>query len=216
MASIRGIVFLLSVGLAACVSARLEYGRVMKLQPDAAHGQVLYDSCARCHDAPDGNRLYGKIPRLDGQHDTVLIKEIVDYRRGKRWSDAMEDIAAPHDLSPQSVADVAAYASRIPRRPAPSWTRPAAQEPGAVIYAERCLECHGVNGAGDARKVVPRIGGQHYEYLVWQFYDIQNGHRQNLPSVHRKRLSRLSVDDILDVADFLARASPAAQQSSKP
>lgn len=215
MASLRAIVLLLLLlGLAACISARLEHERIMRLRPDAAHGKALYDACARCHDAFDGNRFYGKVPRLDGQHYAVLIKEIVDYRLGNRWSDLMEDVTDAHDLDRQSVVDVAWYASSIPRRPPPAWTKSTAQDPGAVIYAQRCLECHGVNGAGDARKLVPRIGGQRYEYLVWQFYDIENGHRQNMPRVHHKRLSKMAVDDILDVADFLSRAPPGAPENS--
>jgi cytochrome c553 len=206
---VRIFVLVIALALGACISARMEYQRVAELQPDLAHGREIYDSCARCHDAADGSRLYGKVPRLEGQHASVLIKELADYRRGQRWNDIMEEVAADHDLTQQAIADVAAYASQIAPPRVPAWTRPKPDEPGAVLYANRCEACHGPNGVGDAKRVIPRLGGQYYEYLVWQFYDVEHGHRQNMPGVHNKRLGKLPLDDILDIADFLSRSSPA-------
>lgn len=204
----RTILLVLTLTLCACISARQEYGRIARLVPDETHGREAYESCVRCHEPSDAGRMYGKVPRLEWQHASVLIKELADYRRGQRWSDAMEDVAADHDLTPQSIADVAAYASHIPPRDVPAWTRPKPEEPGAVLYAQRCQACHGTNGVGDAKRVIPRLGGQHYEYLVWQFYDVEHGHRQNMPGVHNKRLGKMSMDDVLDIADFLSRSFP--------
>jgi cytochrome c553 len=199
---------LATLALGACVTASVEYARISKLRPDESSGRELYLSCTHCHDPVDRGRLYGKIPRLDGQHAPVLIKEIVDYRRGRRWNELMEEASDPHEMPPQAIADVAAYASRIPRRASPAWTRPDAQDPAGMLYAQRCQACHGVGGVGDATRVIPRIGGQRYEYLIWQFYDIENGHRQNVPRAHRGLLERTSMDDILDIARFLSRSSP--------
>lgn len=179
----------------------------MNATVNPAHGAELYSSCVVCHE-PAARPRSSRVPRLEGQHFSVLVKELIDYRQWQRWNESMERVTDPHQMDLQSVADVAAYASQIVPPRSPAWTRPASSEPGALIYARRCRSCHGVDGAGDAKAVIPRIGGQHYDYLVWQFYDVVHGHRQNLPRHHLKTLGKLQLDEILDVADFLSRSSP--------
>lgn len=208
---LRLLTYLLPLTLVACVLARVEFAEIVQLRPNLNHGSELYEGCVACHEPVSGKRD-SRVPRLDGQHFTVLVKELVDYRRGNRWSDAMEAEADPHDLDRQSVADVAAYASQEVRPRSPAWTRPDSVEPGALIYTSRCQSCHGVDGVGNAVAAIPKIGGQHYGYLAWQLFDVVNGHRLNMPEHHRKALRKLDVDSILDVADFLSRSTPEERQ----
>ncbi|MCZ6502254.1 MAG: c-type cytochrome [Gammaproteobacteria bacterium] len=51
---------------------------------DSARGAKLYQSCGTCHGADGlGNETFGA-PRLAGQHDWYLERELVSYRNGSR------------------------------------------------------------------------------------------------------------------------------------
>ena len=62
----------------------------------AAQGKTLYDdgnsdsgvpACAGCHQ-PDG-RGNARFPRLAGQHQAYLLKQLADYRSGRRATDPL-------------------------------------------------------------------------------------------------------------------------------
>jgi cytochrome c553 len=76
---------------------------------------------------------------------------------------------------------------------------------GARVYFRLCESCHGPSGQGDPNAMIPRIGGQHYEYLRRQIYDAVDGRRPGFPASHIRLLARLDHDDIAGVADYLSR-----------
>jgi cytochrome c553 len=55
--------------------------------------------------------------------------------------------------------------------------------------------------------MIPRIAGQHYEYLTRQIYDAVDGRRPNFSTAHVRLLARLERDDIVGLADYLSRLS---------
>jgi len=60
------------------------------LEPDLAHGAELYQTCAACH-GPDGRGTEdGEIPAIAGQHGSVLLKQLTDFRHEQRWNDMAE------------------------------------------------------------------------------------------------------------------------------
>jgi len=75
------------------------------------------------------------------------------------------------------------------------------------VYVRRCETCHGASGQGDPDRVIPRIGGQHYEYLRRQMYDAVDGRRPGFPPSHSRLLAHLAPDDIAGVADYLSRVA---------
>ena len=57
------------------------------LEPDLAHGAELYQTCAACH-GPDGRGTEdGEIPAIAGQHGSVLLKQLTDFRHEQRWNE---------------------------------------------------------------------------------------------------------------------------------
>jgi cytochrome c553 len=76
---------------------------------------------------------------------------------------------------------------------------------GAASYSHLCRGCHGVGAQGNAAHAVPRLAGQHYEYLRRQIYDAVDGRRPNFSPAHLHLLARLDRDDIQAVADYLSR-----------
>lgn len=78
------------------------------------------------------------------------------------------------------------------------------------IKVYTCTGCHGVEGWRNAYPSfrVPRIKGQHYEYLTSALNDYRSGAR-NHPTM-RAQGEAMSDQDIADIAAFLAGGVPAA------
>jgi len=197
--------------LEAAATARAEYDAAIRATPDLRHGAELYGTCAACHGPRGEGEEDGNVPAIAGQHLRVTVKQITDFRHDARWDVRMEHFTDRHHLAgPQDIADVAAWVASL-ERPFPVGIGPGnAVSGGASVYFRDCEVCHGPVGEGDAAHVVPRIGGQHYEYLVRQFYDAVDGRRPNMDRQHVSLLARLERDDVVGVADYLSRLAPKA------
>jgi len=168
-------------------------------------GAELFKGCAACHGSDGGGATDGLVPRLAGQHASVLQKQLVDYRHDRRWDPRMVAVVEQHSLSPESIADVTAYISRLDRDVGIGTGNGSLLRRGAAGYARSCQGCHGRAAQGDAARAVPRLAGQHYEYLRRQIYDAVDGRRPNFPPAHIRLLARLDRDDIAGIADYLSR-----------
>jgi cytochrome c553 len=108
----------------------------------------------------------------------------------------------------QAIADVAGYVSQLDD-PSPAGTGSGELVArGARVYFRLCESCHGSSGQGDPKHTVPRIAGQHYEYLRRQIYDAVDGRRPGFPFSHVRLFARLEHDDIAGVSDYLSRIAP--------
>jgi cytochrome c553 len=107
----------------------------------------------------------------------------------------------------QSIADVAAYASGLSRDQPRKVGDGSLVKRGAAQFASRCAKCHGRSGEGNDAAVIPRVSGQHYDYLMRQMYDAVDGRRPNFSAAHVRLLAKLERDDVVGIADFLARAN---------
>jgi cytochrome c553 len=109
------------------------------------------------------------IPVIAGQHVSVLVKQLVDFRHDRRWDGRMQGAARHSELqNSQDLLDVAAYAESL-KRPPPREMGPvdaATRQEGLRIYYRDCERCHGRLAEGDLQKLVPRLAGQNYPYLV--------------------------------------------------
>jgi len=209
---------LLAFGLLAAAAAPLcavaapsvsqESGEALRSHPNLDNGAQLFLTCAACHGATGGGTVDGQIPRIAGQHFSVLVKQLVDYRGDRRWDPRMEHFADQHHLkNAQDIADVAGFVSQLQVRP----ETPAGVGSGellargADVYLGACASCHGKSGDGSEREQIPRVAGQNYEYLRRQIYDAVDGRRPNFPAAHIRLLKKLEFDDITGVADYMAR-----------
>jgi cytochrome c553 len=204
------VIGILALGLSAAVqalsTAEQELAEVKRSTPNLDHGAELFDTCAACHGPDGGGTTDGQVPRVGAQHVSVLWKQLVDYRHDRRWDLRMEHFADRHHLGDaQAVADVAAYIHQLEPRGPPGEGSGKLPGKGAGLYAQLCGSCHGTAAQGDDRRVVPKIAGQHYEYLRRQFYDAVDGRRPNFSPAHIQLLARLDHDDIEAVADYLSR-----------
>lgn len=118
----------------------------------------------------------------------------------------MQHYADAHVLvDAQAIADVAEYISMLPRGEGSGTGQGDLVQKGNAIYAARCVTCHGRNGEGDAAGLVPRVGGQHYGYLLRVLNDAVEGTRPSFPADHLRMLAGLSPDERIGLADAIAR-----------
>lgn len=94
--------------------------------------------------------------------------------------------------------------------------QPAANPQRGATLASTCLGCHGIEGYRNAYPdyAVPRLAGQHPEYLADALEEYRSDARQ-YPTMHLQALS-LSDQDIADVAAYLASKPLVATSSASP
>jgi cytochrome c553 len=191
--------------------ARRELLEAARLTPDPANGKALFETCAACHQ-PDGlGTSDGSVPAIAGQHGSVLLKQLTDFRHDRRWDERMQHFSDRHHLpTAQDLTDVAAYASKLPRfgARADAVGSGAYLKQGASVYFRVCEACHAPLGQGDVLRFRPRLAGQHYVYLLKQLTDTALGQRPGMDAEHVTRIRALSDDEKRGVADYLSRLSP--------
>lgn len=206
LASLLATLLIATTASAATRETR-DFNKAVKLEADAERGEEIFAHCVACHGADGGGQDTGSVPRIAGQHYRVLLRQLVDFRHGKRWDPRMEGVATSHTvvLELQDLADVAMFASRLSRDGSRGVGDGENVELGEQVYAARCDSCHGPQGEGDDARGVPRISGQHAAYLSRQIYDAVDGRRPQLSRTHGKRLAPLDFQQVKGLADWLSR-----------
>jgi cytochrome c553 len=170
-----------------------------------ARGEISFEVCQGCHRPKGVGRPDGSYPRLAGQHDTVLIKQMTDVRAGRRTNEKMLPFADHEVLNSQDIADIAIYLSRQPvlpnngRGPGTDLAR------GKADYVELCESCHGPAGEGNAAKFYPRVSGQHFKYMMREIIDIRDGKRRNANPRMVEVTRGLSDSRLEALADYMSR-----------
>lgn len=195
-----------------------EFVDAARLEPDLTRGAEFYQTCEACH-GPDGRGTQdGEIPAIAGQHGSVLLKQLTDFRHEQRLDGRMKHFSnRDHLPGAQELTDVAAFVASLPRFP------PSAQSigdgtslgEGASVYFRECESCHGPLGQGDLLLRRPRLAGQHYAYLLRQLADTAAGNRPGMDDAHVRRLKNLSPAQMRGVADYLSRVSPDLSSTSR-
>lgn len=74
------------------------------------------------------------------------------------------------------------------------------------LKANTCMGCHGISEYNNVYPTfhVPKLGGQHAEYLVSALHEYRTGARKH-PTMHAQA-SSLSDQDIANIAAFLSQA----------
>jgi cytochrome c553 len=152
---------------------------------DAEAGKAKSATCAACHGA-DGNSMAPTFPKIAGQGERYLIKQIKDIRDGNRTSGQVASMMPfVTGLSDEDIADLAAYFAA--QAPTAGGAKEELVELGESIYrggiasknVPACLACHGPSGAGVDTAGFPRLAGQHDAYTAAQLKHFSNGERTN-------------------------------------
>ena len=167
-------------------------------------GSLALEKCTMCHGARGVSSA--NTPNLAGQYPEVIIKQLLDYKRGDRASAAMQAIAAP--LDERQVRDLAAYYASLPR-PRNTPVTDMAKVPRLVSVGDPmrniapCAACHG----GMEQKLgAPWLEGMPKDYLLAQLGDFASGARANDSHAQMRNMVRsLTKQEIAEVAGFYAR-----------
>ena len=196
-----------SLLLAASAALAAEGEASATPKPDLAKGQATSTNvCAACH-TNDGSRGSPANPIIQGQHAEYLVKQLTEFKAGKRTSPIMQGMAAA--LSDADMKNVAAFYAGKVAKPGFAKNKELVSL-GEKIYrggiAERnipaCAGCHSPNGAGIPAQY-PRLAGQHADYTEAQLVAFRGGARKN--SVPMSGVAATMNDrEIKAVADYIA------------
>jgi cytochrome c553 len=177
----------------------------------AAAGQ-----CAGCHGAQgEGNGAAG-FPRIAGQSQNYLAKQLDDYASRRRRNNVMEPIA--RGLSAADRTALAAYYAKIE---APPSAHNAAADNGSGGRAralavtgdgqrrvQACNNCHGPDGIGEP-PLIPYISGLDAKYLEATLRSWRTGTRDNDRSQQMPMIAKaLAEEDIPALAQYYAGLQP--------
>jgi cytochrome c553 len=176
--------------------------------PDAEHGRVLYlRHCVACHGPRAGGDGPREIPALAGQREDYIIEQLLHFASGDRpgsemHGPAMRDtLQAPDVNRAAAIRDLAAYLAHAPRNPRPDQGEGRSLTAGRSLYLSECAPCHGQQGAGAEAGTIPRIGGQHYRYLLSRLREVASVHR----GLDAPMSSSWPAQQQQAVADYLSR-----------
>ena len=176
-------------------------------KPDLAKGEASFaGACAACHGA-DGNSGTPVNPILAQQHPQYLVKQLQEFKSGKRANAVMSGMAAT--LSDEDMKNVAYWLHSKTAKPG------FAKDKELVALGERiyrggiadrqvaaCAGCHSPNGAGIPAQY-PRLGGQHADYLRAQLSGFRDGLRNNNLQMSQVA-AKLNDREIKAVSDYIA------------
>ncbi len=154
----------------------------LSFDADLKNGQRIYETCASCH-LPEGwGNSDGAYPQIAGQHQNVLIQQLLDIRSGKRENPTMYPFVQERTIGGyQSLADVVSYISTLPMHPKHRkgpWREYTDEfKLGQTLYDDNCTSCHGDRGEGNNKKLTPKLYGQHYPYILRQIKLVKSGLR---------------------------------------
>ena len=177
---------------------------------DAAAGQAKAAVCGACH-GPDGNSMAPNFPKLAGQGEKYLTKQLHDIKSGKRT--VLEMTGLLTNLSDQDMADISAYFAS--QKGSVGAADPKLVARGEALFRggnlekglPACTGCHSPNGAGNAAAGFPHMGGQHAAYIAKQLTDFrkEEGGRTNDGDLKTMQTiaKKLSDEDIAAVSSYI-------------
>ena len=180
----------------------------LALPGDVQRGKDAYAECQTCHRQDGSGRARFDIPRLSGQHASVLIKQLMDIRSDLRVNTEMKNYMLDSDLTLQDFADMAAYLQSLPVVGDIAKGPPELVQRGEALYARDCAACHGERGEGKAEFFYPMLASQHYNYLLREMDLILTGRRGNSNPAMPAILGNLSADDKQAIASYLSQLPP--------
>lgn len=202
---LAGGLLMLSISAEAAEKLAVSGAPGVPSAPGTKAKPIIDSRCALCHGAA-GESASAIYPRLAAQHPDYLIKQLQDFRDGRRKGDTMSEMAK--DLTDDQITELAAWFG----------SRPAAARRvgdtdlaavGKYIFAKgnsfsgvaACASCHGEKGTGTHQ--LPRLAGQHPAYLETQLKEFGKRERTNDNAIMGSIASKLTELEMRAVTVYL-------------
>jgi cytochrome c553 len=189
---------------------------------DAAAGQGKAAACGACH-GMDGNSSDAQYPKLAGQHEAYIVRQLTHFKAGQRQNPIMMGMAAP--LSEQDMHDLGAYFAS--KQSLPGVADAALVEQGEKLFREgdsdrgipACMACHSIDGRGNPGAAYPQLTSQHAQYIEKTLKAWHDGttwgddaQAKIMPAIAKK----LDDKDIAALASYVEGLHVAADAAAKP
>ncbi len=176
---------------------------------DAEAGATTAAVCAACHGA-DGNSSDKQYPKLAGQNEAYIARQLAAFKSGTRMNAIMLGFATM--LSTEDMHNVGAYFASQTALPGVADEEFVAR--GQKLYrggdvdlkVPACMACHGPDGRGMAGAAYPQLAGQWSDYISTTLTAWKDGttwgddtHAMIMPEI----ASRLSEADIAALSSYV-------------
>lgn len=195
-----------------------------------AKGDAKTASCSGCH-GEDGNSTMPGFPKLAGQHQAYLAKQLKAFKSGARNSPMMAPLAM--GLDDQTIEEIATFyaGNKISGNPAPKLPdsddddAPAKTDDqkkaelealitqGSDLYrngnlsreVSACIACHGPYAEGNKPAAYPSLHSQHADYVIKTLTDFKTGARtSNRENMMHMIAAKMTDADIKAVAYYIS------------
>ncbi|HEX5124722.1 MAG TPA: c-type cytochrome [Rhodanobacteraceae bacterium] len=145
---------------------------------DAKAGEGKAATCSACH-GMDGNATDKTYPKLAGQNEAYVVRQLGLMKGGKRTNPVMMPFIG--NLSDQDLHDLGAFYASKTSLPGVADEKLLAR--GQALYrggdttlgVPACMACHGPDGRGMAGAGYPQVAGQWADYIQAKLKDFKNG-----------------------------------------
>ena len=176
---------------------------------NAKDGESKAAVCGACH-GMDGNPTDKQYPKLAGQNEAYIARQISLFKSQKRQNPVMMGFAATQ--SDQDMHDIGAYFAS--KASLPGVADDKLLERGQALYrggdsklgVPACMACHGPDGRGMAGTGFPQLAGQWTDYVATKLKDWKAGttwgddaNAKVMPAIAQK----LSDADITALASYV-------------
>jgi cytochrome c553 len=167
---------------------------------DAAAGKEKALVCGACHGV-DGHSTIPQNPILAGQNARYIYLQLRDFNKNHRQDPLMSPMAA--NLSAKDMLDLAAYYSRQkPNRQNSRGDAGKIEEGRKIADAALCPMCH--LGGFSGQNEIPKVAGQHYEYIKKQLLAFKNRERTNDAGSMTAYMNNVTEEQIEALAAYIA------------
>jgi cytochrome c oxidase subunit 2 len=188
----------------AWLSSHPTFAQTLAQAPgDAAAGKPLYAVCAACHGLQAEGNPALHAPKLSGQGDWYLKRQLKYFKNGARGThdkDVFGKMMAPMAATlgdDAAIDNVVAYIKTLPDNPAPPTVNKNTTN-GQKTYVT-CGACHGADGRGMQATNAPRLAGMSDWYLVTQLKNFKQGirgaHPKDMYGPQMASMAAILVDD---------------------
>jgi cytochrome c553 len=208
MNTIRLLVAVVLVSLAADC-ANLPRSR-NTANPDVSGETLALQVCSNCHGAT-GSSTSPNFPNLAAQQEAYIVSQMLQFKTHSRTDPAGYQYmwGLSQNLTDKQIQELAAYFASAKSERQPVEGNPEQMDAGKDIFTNGiaakgippCSSCHGPDGLGNA--VIPRIAGQHVDYLIKQLTVFQLTDQRPAGSIMKVVAHELTQQNIKDVSSYV-------------
>jgi cytochrome c553 len=164
------------IGAAFLIGAGMVHAADAPVVGDATAGAAKAATCGACHGA-DGNPTSSQYPKLAGQSENYIVRQIELMKSGKRSNPVMMGFIA--NMSVQDMHDIGAFYAT--KTSLPGVADQALVAAGQALYrggragTPACMACHGPDGRGNPGAMYPQLAGQYDDYTTAKLKAFRDG-----------------------------------------